>query len=231
MITSLSPLLLAGLVFLGSHVLISSTPLRGSLRETLGEGGYLALYSVLAAATLGWFVTAYLRAPVVPLWDPPLWTHFLPVALMPIATVLLVTGLTTRNPTAVGQERRAREDDPAPGILRITRHPVMWGFGLWGLSHLAANGDAAAIVFFGLLSLLALGGTFLIDRRKRLALGTDWSRLAEVTSNLPFAALIAGRTRVSLREIGVAPVLAGLLLYAVLFLAHPYIIGMPITLP
>jgi len=231
MVEALSSLILAGLVFLGSHVLISSTPLRGSLRDSLGEGGYLGLYSGLAAVTLGWFITAFIRAPVVTLWVPPLWTHYLPVALMPIATVLLVAGLTTRNPTAVGQERRAREDDPAPGILRVTRHPVMWAFGLWGLGHLAANGDAASVIFFGLLSLLALGGTVLIDRRKRLALGTDWSRLAEVTSNLPLAAILAGRTRVSLREIGVAPVLAGLLLYAVLFLAHPYIVGMPISLP
>jgi uncharacterized membrane protein len=228
---SLTSLILAGLVFLGSHVLISSTPLRGSLRESLGEGGYLGLYSGLAAVTLGWFVIAFVRAPLVMVWEPPLWTHFIPVVLMPIASVLLVTGLATRNPTAVGQERRAREDDPAPGILRITRHPVMWAFGLWGLGHLSANGDAAGMIFFGLLAMLALGGTVLIDRRKRLALGTDWPRFAEVTSNLPFAALLAGRSKVSLREIGVAPVLAGLLLYAVLFLAHPYITGLPVVLP
>src|SRR6202034_3330707 len=183
----------------------------------------LGLYSGLAAVTLGWFVTAFVRAPLVLVWEPPGWTHFIPVALMPIASVLLIAGLATRNPTAVGQERRAREDDPAPGILRITRHPVMWGFGLWGLGHLAANGDAAGMVFFGLLTLLALGGTLLIDRRKRLALGTDWSRFAEVTSNLPFAAILAGRSRLSLREVGVAPVLGGLLLYGVLFLAHSYI--------
>jgi len=231
MLAPLMSLILAGLVFLGSHVLISSTPLRGSLRDSLGEGGYLGLYSGLAAVTLGWFIIAFVRAPLVMVWEPPLWTHFIPVALMPIASVLLVTGLATRNPTAVGQERRAREDDPAPGILRITRHPVMWGFGLWGLGHLAANGDEAGMIFFGLLTVLALGGTVLIDRRKRLALGTDWPRFAEVTSNLPFAALVAGRSKVSLHEIGVAPVVAGLLLYAVLFLAHPYLTGLPVVLP
>jgi|SRR5580658_806561 uncharacterized membrane protein len=231
MLASFTSLILAGAIFLGSHVLISSTPLRGSLRESLGEGGYLGLYSGLAVVTFCWFTAAFTRTPVVTVWYPPLWTHFVPVMVMPIALVLLVAGLSTRNPTAVGQERSARADDPAPGILRITRHPVMWALGLWSLSHLAANGEAAAIVFFGLLALLALGGTLLIDRRKRLALGTDWSRLAEVTSNLPFAALLAGRTRLSFREIGVAPVLAGLLLYAVLFLAHPYFVGVPVVLP
>ena len=226
MFRALFPLVLAGLVFVASHVLISSTRLRGSLRDSLGEGGYLGLYSGLAAVTLGWFILAFVRAPEIIVWQPPLWTHFVPVGLLPVAFVLLVGGLAQRNPTAVGQERSARADDPAPGILRITRHPVMWAFGLWSLGHLAANGDAAAIIFFGLLALLAL-----IDRRKRLALGTDWSRLAEVTSNLPFAALLARRTRFSPGEIGVAPVLAGLLLYAVVFLAHRYLAGVPVILP
>jgi uncharacterized membrane protein len=231
MIGSLTLLALAGLLFVGSHVLMSSTRLRGILCHRLGEGGYLALYSALAAASLGWFITMFVRAPAITVWTPPLFLHYVPVVLMPIASVLLVAGLATRNPTAVGQERGARADDPAPGILRITRHPVMWAFGFWALGHIAANGDGAGMLFFGLLGTLALGGTRLIDGRKRLALGTDWSRLVEVTSNLPFAALLAGRTRVSLRDVGVAPVLAGLLLYAVLFLAHPYMTGMPIILP
>jgi uncharacterized membrane protein len=231
MIGPFHSLILAGAIFLGSHVLISSTPLRGTLRDSLGEGGYLGLYSVLAAVTLGWFVVAFVRAPFVPVWQPPLWTHWVPILLMPLAAILIVGGASTRNPTLVGQERRARADDPAPGILRVTRHPVMWGIGFWGLGHLAANGDAAAMIFFGFLTGLAIGGTFLIDRRKRLALGTDWSRLAEVTSNPPFLALVTGRTRLRLGEIGIAPPLAGLLLYAVLFLAHPLVTGMPIMVP
>lgn len=228
---SLGTLLLSGLVFLASHVLISSTPLRGSLRQSLGEGGYLLLYSALAAAALGWFVSAFLRAPIVPVWQPPLWTHLVPVVVMPWALILLVGGLATRNPTTVGQERSARADDPAPGLLRVTRHPVQWAIGLWALSHLAANGDAAAMLFFGGLALLSLGGTLLIDRRKRLALGTDWPRLEEVTSNLPLAALLAGRTKIRLGEIGLAPFLAGLLLYAVVFMIHGTIAGQPVLLP
>src|SRR5579859_1091132 len=149
MIGSLASLALAGLIFAGSHVLISSTKLRGMLCHALGEGGYLGLYSALAVVSLAWFVAAFAWAPVVSVWTPPLFLDYLPVALMPLASVLLVCGLTTRNPTAVGQERRARADNPAPGILRVTRHPVMWAFGLWGASHLAVNGDAAAMIFFG----------------------------------------------------------------------------------
>jgi len=151
--------------------------------------------------------------------------------VMPLATILLVAGYSTRNPTAVGMERSARADDPAPGILSVTRHPVMWAIGLWAVAHLIANGDLSSLLFFGTLATLALGGTVLIDRKKQLALGSNWPRLAQVTSNLPFVALLAGRTKLRWREIGVLRVAAGLLLYAVLYLAHPIITGLPIMVP
>jgi uncharacterized membrane protein len=93
------------------------------------------------------------------------------------------------------------------------------------------NGDVASLVFFGSLAGLSLGGTLLIDRKKRLALGSHWSRLAEVTSNLPFAALVAGRTRLRWREIGLLRIVAALLLYAVLYLAHPMLTGMRVAFP
>ena len=71
----------------------------------------------------------------------------------------------------------------------------------------------------------------LIDRKKQLALGSNWPRLTEVTSNLPFAALLAGRTKLRWRDIGILRIAAGLLLYAVLYLAHPKITGLVIMIP
>ncbi len=224
-------LVIAGVAFCGSHVLLSSTRLRGSLRDQLGERGFLAVYSVTALVIFAWFVSAYASAPTIALWPRQRWTALIPVAVMPLATILLVAGYSTRNPTAVGMERSAGADDPAPGLLRVTRHPIMWAIGLWAISHLVANGDLSSLLFFGSIAALALGGTVLIDRKKRLALGSNWSRLAEVTSNLPFAALLAGRTRLRWREIGVLRIAAGLLLYAVLYLAHPIITGVPIVVP
>jgi uncharacterized membrane protein len=223
-------LLIAGIAFCGSHILLSSTRLRGSLREQLGERGFLAVYSLTALVTFAWFVVAYSHAPTVILWPSQRSTTLAPVLVMPLATILLVAGYSTPNPTAVGMERSARADDPAPGILRVTRHPVMWAIGLWAISHVIANGDLRSLLFFGAFAALALGGTVLIDRKKRLALGSNWSRLAEVTSNLPFAALVMGRTRLRWRDISVLRIAAGLLLYAVLYLAHPMITGVPVVL-
>ena len=228
---TLASLIIAGIAFLGSHTLLSSTRLRGSLRDQIGEQGFLLIYSLTGVVTFAWFVVAYARAPLIPVWAPPPWTAYVPIALMPIAALLLVSGYSTPNPTAVGMERSARADDPAPGIMRVTRHPVMWALGLWGVSHFVANGDFASMWFFGLIAVLALGGTVLIDRKKQLALGSHWQRLASVTSNIPFAALVTGRTRLRWRDIGLLRPLAALLLYAVLFLAHPLFAGVPVMVP
>jgi uncharacterized membrane protein len=231
MLRALIALVVAGLAFAGSHVLLSSTRLRGSLRELFGERGFLAVYSLVALVTFAWFVSAFAHAPVIPLWQERPWMALLPILVMPFAAILLVAGYTTRNPTAVGMERAARADEPAPGILAVTRHPVMWAIGLWALSHLVPNGTFAALYFFGIFALLAFGGTALIDRKKRLALGSHWWRLAQVTSNLPFAALIARRTRLRWRDIGALRIVAGLLLYAVLYLAHPILTGLAVLVP
>jgi uncharacterized membrane protein len=213
--------LLAGFIFFFTHVALSSTSLRGKLSDQLGEAGYLGLYSVVATVTFAWFIVAFSKAPVISLWPPALWTRWVPVVVLPFATILVVGGYTTPNPTAVGMEHAAKNDDPAPGMLRITRHPILWGVGLWALSHIPPNGDLASVIFFGVLAVLALGGTVLVDRKKRLALGSNWPHFAELTSNLPFAALLAGRNRLRYNEMFFLHIVAGLLLYAVLLLAHP----------
>ncbi|HZT87477.1 MAG TPA: NnrU family protein [Stellaceae bacterium] len=221
-------LIVAELAFGVSHVVLSSTRWRGALRDQLGERGFLVLYSVTALATFAWFILAYRRAPTILLWPTQHWMVLVPVLVMPWASILLISGYTTRNPTAVGMERSAAASDPAPGILRITRHPIMWAIGLWALAHMVPNGDVASLMLFGGIALLALGGTLLIDRKKRLALGSNWPVLAALTSNLPFLALLSGRARLRWRDIGLLRIVAGLLLYAVLYLGHPLLSGVKI---
>jgi len=72
-------LIIAGGAFCGSHVLLSSTRLRGSLRDQLGERGFLAVYSVTALVIFAWFVSAYAGAPTIVLWPRQRWTAFVPV--------------------------------------------------------------------------------------------------------------------------------------------------------
>jgi uncharacterized membrane protein len=219
----MTKLLIATAAFLATHY-ISSTPLRAWLTRVLGTNGYLLLYSAVAFATLGGMAWAYYHAPFLGWWHVPA-LRYVPLFVMPLAMILIVCGLMTRNPTLVGSERLLRSAEPAQGILRITRHPLMWGIALWAASHVMARGDVAAAVFFGSFLALALTGTVLIDRRKRMTLGADWQRFAAVTSNVPFAAIITGANRFRAGEIGWGRPLAGVALYGAVLWLHPLLFG------
>lgn len=218
-----SQLLLACLAFLATHY-ISSTPLRAKLVITIGEKAYLGIYSVAAITTLVWMALAYYRAPYVSLWYAP-HLRYVPLILMPFSLILIVCGLLTRNPTMVGQERLLDSSEPARGVLRVTRHPLMWGVALWAFAHILARGDGGAVVFFGTFLVLALSGTTLSDHRKARALGEGWRRFAAVTSHAPFAAIAAGRNTFRPGEVGWGKAALAIALYALLIVLHPVIFG------
>jgi uncharacterized membrane protein len=216
-------LALATAVFIGAHF-ASSTPLRATLAGAIGERGYLGVYSLVALGALGWMVWAYRHAPLEPLWQVPE-LRVLPAVVMPFALILAACALMSRNPTAIGQAGAMKADEPARGIIRVTRHPLMWGIMLWGAVHVLARGDLASLVFFGGFVALAGLGTVLIDARKARSLGADWQRFAAVTSNMPFGAIAGRRNRFVFGEIGWKRLGAGLAVYVLLMLAHPYLFG------
>jgi uncharacterized membrane protein len=214
-------LVAASAAFLLTH-LASGTPLRAKLVRALGEWPYRGLYSAVAFATLGWAIWSYAHAPAQALLWTPL--RHLPLVVMPIAFVLVVCGLV-RNPTAVGAEKLLESGEPARGMIRITRHPFMWGVILWAAVHILANADAKSTVFFGALLLVAALGTLSQEKRKARAAGEDWRRFAAVTSHVPFVAIAQGRNRIAWREIGWPAPLLGLVLFALFFIAHPWLFG------
>ena len=112
---------------------------------------------------------------------------------------------------------------PARGIIRITRHPLMWAVMLWAGAHILARGDSKSIVFFGALLLLAGLGTLLMDGRKTS--NPDWARFAAATSNLPFVAIAQGRNRIVWREIGWLRPAIGLALFGAFFSGHLWLFG------
>ena len=214
-------LVLACAAFLATHF-VSSTPLRGALAGAMGEKAYQAVYSLVAFATLGWMIWAYGKAPVEVLW-PGL--RLVPAVVMPFAFILIACGLLSRNPTLAGAGRLLKREDAASGILRITRHPMMWGFALWAGAHILARGELKATVFFGRFLVLALLGALSIDRRRAASAGEDWKRFAAATSFVPFAAIASGRNRFVAAEIGLRNPAIGLALYALVFWFHPVLFG------
>jgi uncharacterized membrane protein len=214
-------LILATLLFIGIHAL-PATPLRAIAVRALGEGAYLGLFSLASLAVLVWMGFEYKRAPFEGLW-PGL--RLVPIAVLPVAFALLACGLLARNPTAAGQSRAMKSEDAARGIIRVTRHPVMWAIMLWSAAHVLAIGSLQAVIFFGGLLVLAAAGTTLQDARKAKTLGEDWARFAALTSNLPFLAVAQGRNRVVWREIGWWRPAAGLAAFAALLWLHAWLFG------
>jgi uncharacterized membrane protein len=184
-------LVLGAICFSGIHLGIAGTPFRDRAIAALGEGAYRAVFSIVSLIAILWLVMAYKDTPYVATWGILEWWKPIAIILMLPAFLLTVIGLTTPNPTSVGQEGRAARSPE--GIVRVTRHPFLIGVGLWAVVHLIANGDVASFIYFGALGITALAGTVSIDAKRRRALGPGWQSFAAQTSIVPFAAIAAGR--------------------------------------
>jgi uncharacterized membrane protein len=216
---------LASVAFAASHLGLSSAPLRDRLVASLGEKGFQILYGLVALLTLGTLIAAYIQAShQVYLWPPSPGLRHLPLLVMPLAFLLIAGGVLIPNPSATGMTGALDRPEPARGVLRITRHPVMWGVGLWAALHIVANGDLASLLFFGGFLLTALGGAWHLDRRMAATEGARWQRFTAVTSFVPFAALLAGRQRWAWGELG-RPVAWGLGVFVLLLFLHVHLFG------
>lgn len=217
--------------FVGLHIGVSATGARGRLVAVLGEGLYRALFSLASLILLGamiWALGAVRADPFNPLnevlWAPPLWLYWPSIILITLGIVLAVTGVLTPGPTQAGFEKALSAPEPARGVLRITRHPFLWGVALWGVGHALANGERFALMLFGALALMVLFGTRSIDRKGAARDPEAWARFAAVTSNVPFMAITQGRNSLKLGEIGWRA-LAALLVAALLAVGHGRLFG------
>ena len=183
------------LVFTLAHIIPPSPPVRTRLIALMGRRIYLLAYSLLSIALLTWMIMAAQRAPHIELWGEAPWQSQVTIFIMPLAIWLLLGGLFEPNVLSIS----LRKKDMATPLglpARVTRHPVLWGFLLWALTHLLPNGDVVSLVLFGGMALLAVFGFFIVDRRTRKRLGAqNWQALAAKTSIVPFAALFSGRAK------------------------------------
>ncbi len=219
-------LVLSLFLFLVAHVALAENPLRGRLARLLGERLFIWAYGALAILQLLWIGRAVDTAPQVTLWQPPAWAALVPLLAMPVALLLLVCGFTQNNPTAsMAPERAVRRK--VVGVTAITRHPVMWGLGLWSLAHLAAIGDAAQAVRFLCFAVLALGFLPRIEAKQRAKWGeAAWRDFTARSSSVPFLAMAQGRARLRWREIGWLRIAATAAIYvALLSGGHEIITG------
>lgn len=225
-------LLGASFLFVGSHFMLSTIVIREGLIAKIGLWPFRGLYSLIAIPIFLWMLMAYGQAPGTELWQPHMAFRHLAVSIMPLACILLLAGYTQANPTAMGfSAAKALEQGPY-GVFRITRHPILWGIGLWAVSHLLANATTADFILFGAFSVLSIGGAWHMDVRKGAELGEDWIRYCEQTSSFPFAAILGGQQKFVLSEIGAWRIAVGFLLFFALMMAHKVVIGIsPLPMP
>lgn len=219
----LGTLALAALVWVGVHVGIAGTQVRRAVVARTGEAAFRGLFSSVSVGAIVFLVASYRAASAPPLWQAPGWLQWALALVMLAAFVLFVASVLVPNPTAVGGER-ALDREPR-GILRVTRHPMLWSFALWASVHVLGNGDAASALFFGAFLVTALVGMPSIDAKVARRDPEGWARLAAATSIVPFGAVAGGRNRWVPGEIGwLAPAL-GAALWAVLLYWHPRLFG------
>ena len=222
-------LITAAAIFLGIHLLIAGTRARDAITALIGERAYLALFSLASLAAIAWLAMSYNAAQAGAnnplLYDLGRGAHDMGIVAIAIAFWLGVQGLFTPNPTSVQQEAAATKEGTVQGVLRITRHPFLWGVIIWSVFHLAANGDKASVILFGTFLLLSLFGTFSIDAKRKRKMGEAWNGFARKTSNIPFAAVLSGRNTLNLSESFGWRFWVALILFVAILFAHTRIFG------
>lgn len=221
---------LATLFWIILHLALAGSPLRWAVVRVIGDNGFRGLFSLLSAIGLGWLIWAYAQATTPEsfygLRIVETWMMWVPPIVMAPALILFVGSLTVPNPTMV-QGERLLAGEPAKGILRVTRHPMLWSFALWSASHLVANGDLASLLLFGGLLVVSLAGMGSIDRKQLHRDPANYRRFMDATSILPFAAIAAGRNRFDFSEIGWGRIALAAGLWIVLVALHPLAFGVP----
>lgn len=212
--TPIVTLEVAAASFVGTHFLLSH-PLRKPLVRRVGEKAFLGLYSLVALATFGWMIWAAWR--IGP--ETPRWSEFAASdAGIVIASLLvwlgavLFVGSFRNNPALPHPEARTRPIGEAKGVFRITRHPMMWGFALWGIAHVIVNATPSGLIVSEAIIVLALVGAVLQDMKKAGRYGAAWRDWRARTSFLPF-----GR---GLASPGTVPLVVGTLLFLAATWAH-----------
>jgi uncharacterized membrane protein len=216
-------LALACAFFLGIHLLTGGLKLKEQIIDGVGHAAYLALFSLSSVIGLVWMIFAFAVAKQDPMnirfWQAHVFLHYVAILPMIIAFILVVAGMLSETPTNLASLSRVYEK-PVLGIVRISRHPVLAGIGLWALIHLILAGNLAAWLFFGTLLVLCVLGANSIDRKRTLLWGDTYRSIMRRTSIIPFNAIMEGRTVFLPKEIGVLRPLLAFSMFCVFLVLH-----------
>lgn len=180
-------IVLLWIAFGASHIALSSNAWRPRVVARTGARGFQGLYSLVALVIFVSLVSVYLdhrhgggwfwTVSITPL---RLWLVY---ALTTVGVLLLVAGFVSPSPTSMGA---STGPVAVRGIHRITRHPVVMGFGWIGLSHLILNASATDVAFWAGFPLFAVAGAYHQERRMLVRRGPEFGAYLAATPFLPF---------------------------------------------
>jgi uncharacterized membrane protein len=142
-------LLIAGLLlFTILHLVPAASPAtRARLVDSLGEGPYRGLFSIVIIASLVLIVFGWKAATPTSVYAPPVGGGPVISAMVFAAFVLFVTSKARSN------------------YRRFVRHPQMIAVILWSVAHLLVNGDSRSVLLFGGLGIWAVFEIVLCNKR------------------------------------------------------------------
>lgn len=176
-------LIAANAAFVAAHLGMSH-PLRAPMVRLLGAGGFTAAYSIISFATLGWVVFAFKSAPPADLGGSGD-TGWIIATLLTWPAMVLLAGSLMGNPALPTPMAEAQARGRPRGVFLVTRHPMMWGIGLWALSHIALWWSTRTLITALAMGLLALVGAKLQDAKKEVLMGEAWAEWERKTSYWP----------------------------------------------
>lgn len=215
--SAIANLIAANIAFVGSHLAMSH-PLRGAMMKALGAGGFQIGYSLVSLAALAWVYFAFIAAPGadLPSAGEAGWVL---ATLLTWPAMVLLAGSLAGNPALPTPQAEAQARAEPRGVFRVTRHPMMWGIGLWAASHLVLFWSTRTMVTALAMGFLALVGARLQDAKKAAQMGAAWEEWSKKTSYWPRLGQFA--------RVGAVPLVAGTVLWLGASWLHLWRAGIP----
>ncbi len=176
-------LIAANVGFVGTHFAMSH-PLRAPLVKALGAGGFQIAYTVVSFATLAWVYFAFKAAPPADLAGSGEIGWVIATALT-LPAMILLAGSLIGNPALPTPMAEAQARAEPRGVFTVTRHPMMWGIGLWAASHIILFWSTRTLITALAMGILALVGAKLQDAKKEQLMGAAWAQWESKTSYWP----------------------------------------------
>jgi uncharacterized membrane protein len=207
----------ANAAFVGLHFAMSH-PLRAPMVKALGAGGFTLAYTLVSFAALGWVALAFRAAPPADLPGSGE-AGWIAASVLTWPAMVLLAGSFVGNPALPTPMAETQARGQPKGVFRVTRHPMMWGIGLWALSHMVLFWSTRTMITAFAMGVLAMVGSKLQDGKKAALMGAAWGEWSSKTSWAPrFGQLF---------RVGAVPLVAGTVLWLVAQGLHLWQAGIP----